>query len=193
MIARFATRDAQLYDTEGQRLYMCSSEDRRFLEAARHADQGTRLFCELLSYTGCRLSEALATTKRLLDVPQNEVVFRTLKRRRLIHRAIPIPAWLMRDLASYAYHLEPEGRLWPWSRTTGWRRVKTIMMRAGISGAHAMPKGIRHAYGVSAVTHGLPETLLQELLGHSDLSTTAIYVKAVGREKRALVRRMWRG
>lgn len=191
MKARFATRDAQLYDTAGQRLYLCASEDRRFLEAARAADPKSQLFCELLSYTGARISEALATTPRLLDAVQKEVVFRTLKRRRLIFRAVPIPTTLMRNLLIAAHGLAPDDRLWPWSRQTAWRRVKAVMVHAGIQGPQAMPKGIRHKYGVVGIVHGIPETMMQELLGHADLSTTAIYVRAAGKEKRAIVRRMW--
>ena len=71
--------EPQLFDADGQRLYLCLSEDRRFLEAAADADLPTRLFCEILSYAGCRLSEALALTPRRLDREQKQVVFRTLK------------------------------------------------------------------------------------------------------------------
>ncbi len=192
MNAPFAATDAQLYTTQGERLYLCASEDRRYLAAAATADPMTRLFCELLSYTGARLSEALALTPRLLDIAQNEVVIRTLKRRKTTFRAIPIPARLMRDLAAVATTLAPDARLFPWSRQTGWRRVKAVMRHAGIQGPQATPKGIRHKYAIAGIMHGVPETMVQELLGHADLSTTAIYVRAAGREKRAVVRRMWR-
>lgn len=169
---------------------MCASEDSRFLASAALADARTRLFCEALSYTGARISEALATTPRLLEVTQNQVVFRTLKRR-LMFRSVPIPARLMRELAELARPLDPDARLWPWSRQTGWRRVKGVLARAGIEGPQAMPKGIRHKYGISGIIHGVPETMLQELLGHADLSTTALYIRAAGHEKRSIVRRMW--
>lgn len=189
---QYAADETRLFDSDGQRLYLCASEDSRFLDAARQADRSTRLFCQLLSYTGCRLSEALAITPRLLDTEQKQVVFRTLKRRKLVFRAVPIPAWLMHELRVWARGSGSDDRLWPWSRQTAWRKVKAVLAASAIVGPHANPKGLRHKFGVQGIVHGLPETLLQELMGHAKLSSTAIYVRAVGREKRALVRRMWR-
>ncbi|MDQ2802515.1 MAG: hypothetical protein M3Y41_07460 [Pseudomonadota bacterium] len=47
-------------------------------------------------------------------------------------------------------------RLWPWSRMTGWRAVHAVMRAAGLDGVHASPKGLRHGFGVAAVTAGIP-------------------------------------
>jgi predicted nicotinamide N-methyase len=65
-------------------------------------------------------------------------------------------------------------RLWPWSRMTGWRRVRDVMAQAGIRGPHGSPKGLRHGFGVAAVTADVPLNLVQTWLGHAQLSTTAI-------------------
>lgn len=187
--------EPQLFTAEGERLYLSGSEDRRFLKAATLADQPTRLFCEILSYTGCRISEALATTPRMLDAGECQIVFHTLKRRSLrpIFRAVPIPARLMRDLRTMAKELglEQDDRIWPWSRQTGWRRVKAVFAAGDIAGPQAMPKGLRHKFGVAGIAHRLPESAVQELLGHARPSSTKIYTRAVGGERRALVRRMW--
>ena len=48
------------------------------------------------------------------------------------------------------------------------------------------------AFGVAAVTAGVPLNLVQKLLGHAQLSTTAIYADAVGEEEHAIAARMWR-
>ena len=50
-------------------------------------------------------------------------------------------------------------RLWPWSRMTGWRAVHAVMEAAGLDGPHASPKGLRHGFGVAAVSAGIPSTL----------------------------------
>ena len=63
---------------------------------------------------------------------------------------------------------------------TGWRRIREVMAQAGIRGPHASPKGLRHGFGVAAVTSGVPLNLVQKWLGHAQLSTTAIYADAVG-------------
>ena len=45
-------------------------------------------------------------------------------------------------------------RLWPWGRMTGWRVVHRVMQDAGLAGPHASPKGLRHGFGVQAVSKG---------------------------------------
>ena len=60
------------------------------------------------------------------------------------------------------------------------------MARAGVRGPQASPKGLRHGFGVAAVTAGVPLNLVQKWLGHAQLSTTAIYADAVGEEEHAI-------
>jgi len=76
------------------------------------------------------------------------------------------------------------GRLWPWSRMTGWRAVRAVMEAAGLDG--------RHGFGVAAVSAGIPLDLVQKWLGHAQLSTTAVYADAVGAEEKDIAQRMWR-
>ena len=52
---------------------------------------------------------------------------------------------------------------------------------------HSTAKGLRHAYGIHAISSGVPVTELKKLMGHSKLETTEIHVNAQGLEKRALV------
>ena len=82
-------------------------------------------------------------------------------------------------------------RLWRWSRTTAWRNVKAVMAAAGIAGMPAMPKGLRHGFGVGAFQANVPPHLVQRWLGHGSLRTTAIYGEVVGPEGRAFAARMW--
>ena len=77
-----------------------------------------------------------------------------------------------------------EVRLWNWSRTKGWYVVCDVMKAAKIRGPHATPKGLRHAFGIKAITCGVPINTLQQLFGHAQLSTTSIYADAMGPEKR---------
>jgi integrase len=71
-------------------------------------------------------------------------------------------------------------KLWRWSRTTAWRRVKEIMKAAGINGLAAPPKGLRHGFGVHAFQASVPPHLVQRWLGHASLRTTAIYGDVLG-------------
>jgi hypothetical protein len=82
-------------------------------------------------------------------------------------------------------------RLWTWSRTTAWRRVKEIMAAGGITGTPAMPKGLRHGFGMHAFQASVPPHLVQRWLGHASPRPTAIYGDAVGPDERAFAARMW--
>lgn len=186
-----AVDETVLFNRDGQRKYLCGSEGRRFLSAADQADEATRLFCRLLSFTGCRISEALELTPRRLDVESGRVILRTLKRRKRVFRAVPVPFTLMRDLALRARELDPDQPLWSWCRQTAWRRVKQVMAQAEIDGPQAAPRGLRHQFGVRAAECGVPMVLTQRWMGHADLRTTAIYQQAAGEEERRLAELMW--
>lgn len=190
----YGSSEGQLFDLNGQRKYLTRSEARMLLAAARKADQQTRLFCRLLYYTGCRISEALQITPRRLDIETGRVIFRSLKRRRTIYRGVPVPRRFLSELIAYARssELEPDARLFPWCRQTGWRRIRALMAAAGIDGPQATPKGLRHQYGVLAIDRKVPEGTLQRWMGHARRRNTHVYTYAVGTEERALADRMWR-
>ena len=48
-----------------------------------------------------------------------------------------------------------------------------------------------HTAGVAAVQAGVPLTTIAAVLGHADVSTTAIYTTVIGAEARELVSRIW--
>lgn len=183
----------QLYDGAGKRKYITPAERRRFLETAEDSEPAVRTFCETLALTGCRISEALALTGARIDTDARLLVFESLKkRRRGIYRALPVPASFIARLEA-VHHLDAatNRRLWTWSRTTAWRRVREVMEAAGLRGRFATPKGVRHGFGVQAVTSNVPLNLTQKWLGHSRIATTAIYADATGPEEQEIAARMW--
>jgi integrase/recombinase XerD len=183
----------QLYDRKGQRKYLTPAQRQGFLGAARKAAPDVRTFCETLAHTGSRLSEALALTASRVDVGAGVLVLESLKkRRRGIYRVVPVPPAFLRTLQE-VHDLPALGdlRLWDWSRTTGWRRVKEVMEAADIRGLCASPKGVRHAFGIKAVTSEVPLNMTQKWLGHSRISTTSIYTDAIGPEEQRIAERMW--
>jgi hypothetical protein len=46
---------------------------------------------------------------------------------------------------------------------TGWRAVRAVMQEPGLNGTHASRKGLRHGFGVAAVSAGIPLNKLQEM------------------------------
>ena len=189
----------QLFDTAGRRLYLTEEERRAFLKAAALAPREVRSFCGVLHATGCRISEALALTTDRVDLAGRVVVLETLKkRRRGVYRAVPVPPELLDtlDLVHALREAQRRGQakalLWPWSRMTGFRRVQEVIAAAGIpAGPHACPKGLRHGFGVQAVSKGIALNMVQKWLGHAQLTTTAIYANAVGEEEQSIAARMW--
>jgi integrase/recombinase XerD len=188
-----------LYGSTGSRKYLNAAERRRFARAAHRAPLEVRLFCLVLSLSGGRISEILALTPASIDIDSGVATIATLKRRkRDTFRQVPLPRSVLGKL-DHAFHLrrrqhDPDSarrRIWNWSRTTAWRRVKEVMAAANVSGTPAMPKGLRHGFGVNAFQSLVPPHLVQRWLGHASLKTTAIYGDVVGLEERAFAERMW--
>ena len=183
-----------LFNTSGQRLYLNAGE-REILEQACHNadDPLASTFGLVLLNTGCRLSEAVALTASSIDLQTDEVVFRTLKRRKLHFRSVPLSPAMMTQL-KLVHNLsqrQNDQQLWPYSRTTAWRRIKALMEKAGIEGPQASPKGFRHGFGIACIERNIPITVVQKWLGHSSPTTTAIYLQVVGPEERSFANRLW--
>ena len=188
-----------LFGPYGSRKYLNEAERRRFIEFARRAPLKARYFCLMLGYSGARISEVLALTPVSIDIESGVGSFPTLKRRKPgIVRQVPLPTELLDEL-DRVFTLRdvqrcPElacARIWRFSRTTAWRYVKAVMMAAGITGTPAMPKGLRHGFGVKAFQSNVPPHLVQKWLGHASLQTTGIYGAVVGPDERAFAERMW--
>jgi integrase len=183
----------------GGRKYLNSAERQRFLQALHAVSPEVRLFCLTLTWGGCRISEALALTAAAIDLDAGTAQFETLKRRRRgVVRQVPLPSPLLLEL-NRRFELRSrqhnpslaQRRLWSWSRTTAWRRVKEVMVASNACSSAAMPKGLRHTFGVAAF-EAVPPHLVQRWLGHASLRTTAIYGDVSGREERSFAARMWK-
>jgi integrase/recombinase XerD len=187
-----------LHTHHGLRKYVSPDERRRFLAAAMRCPRPElRTLCLVLAYTGCRISEALSLTPAALALADGFILVRSLKKRNgaVVFRELPIPDVLVEALQA-AHQLgaatDPARRLWGLSRSRAWQLIKVVMAAAGITGGpHATPKGLRHGFGLHAVRSGVPLNLVQKWLGHASMTTTAIYLQAIGSEEREFAARMW--
>jgi len=190
-----------LYDRSGRRKYLVPLERDRFLQAALNVKGPTASFCAVLGLTGARISEVLALTPARIDEANCSINFGTLKQRSSHPtRTVPVPRSLILFLDGVHRFREAQDdpmkmnkRLWSWSRTTGWRRVKTVMRMASAPHFVAMPKALRHAFGVEATLESIGLSMVQRWLGHKDIKTTTIYTTVIGPEERMLAKRTWRG
>ncbi|AMN40489.1 tyrosine-type recombinase/integrase [Rhodoplanes sp. Z2-YC6860] len=186
-----------LYSASGQRKYLNHDERRRFIAAALSwPHPRVTSLCLVLAYTGCRISEALGLTEGCIEWQSGCIAIRSLKKRKklVVVRQVPVPPLCTKALKS-AHQLpgsNPDQRLWGWSRSRAWQLVKAVMQKALIApGIHASPKGLRHGFGLHAVRSGVPLNMIQRWLGHASLTTTAIYLQAMGTEEHAIAMRMW--
>ena len=196
--------EMSLYTLWGERKYISPPERDAYYQALDVlVDPKDRTFCELIYWTGCRISEALGVLIPNIDVPELAVIIRSLKKhgkqKGRHFRAVPVPDYFIEQLdrvhgITEAQRRPDRGRnerLWGFSRTTAWRRQKAVMDAAGLTGVKACSRGLRHSMGVNALGHEVPLTRIQRYLGHSSLDTTALYREALGAEDRAIARRMW--
>lgn len=198
--------EMSLYDDQGNRLYLNAEERAAFLAAARQRPARDRTLCETLHYTGCRPSELIEITPARIDLSGGTVTLRSLKKRkdstgkqRVVFRAVPVPPDYL-DTLNTAHGIREAQKstkaakapLWDLSRVRVWQIVKGVMIEAGIPDApHRTAKGLRHGFGINAVVNGIPLHMLSKWLGHAQLSTTAIYADAIGKEEQDIAARMW--
>ena len=194
--AMVALMTHDLFDATGRRKYLVARERQAFVRAAMAQGGTVATFCLTLAFTGARPSEVLALTGRQIDNANGAIVFETLKRRRRgVYRAIAVPNELLRLLSRTHGLSEATAavRLWPWGRTTAWKRVKEVMRAAEVPDALCMSKALRHGFAVEAGQHGIQLNIVQRWLGHARIETTSIYATALGKEERALAERTWEG
>ena len=182
------TADWHVYTRDGRRKYLDRDERRRFLLAAAEECDTSHALCVFLLYSGCRITEALAVTAEQIDRQGNTVLLRTIKRRKLAFRHIPLPRYVVHMLLGVA---SSSGPIWPIHRVTAWRWISRVMERARIAGPMACCRGARHSFAMHAAASRVPPNLLQRWMGHASLSTTSIYLDAVGNDEREFAERMW--
>jgi integrase/recombinase XerD len=190
---------ASLYAFDGARKYLNGAERRRALAVMASLAPEKALFALTLAWTGARVSEVLALTPASFQIEQSVVAFRTLKRRKLSVREMPVPPALMSALelrfGLVAAQRDPDARdhrLWCWHRVTAWRLIKKVMAAAQVAGRRSSPRGLRHGFGVGTLQAGVPLNLVQRWLGHARISTTAIYADACGPDEQDFAARFWR-
>ena len=146
---------------------------------------------ELAYACGLRISEMLHL--QVTDIDSARMVVNVRQGKGAKDRQVPLSARLLSELRQWwcRHRTKPwlfpgmtEGsRHKPMNVTNVQRMVKQIVVRAKLKKPASMHT-LRHSYATHLLEAGVPVALIQEYLGHSSPSTTAIYTH-VTRELRA--------
>jgi integrase/recombinase XerC len=195
--------------------YLTEDEQRNvlFVLAMSRSRVGKRdcALVALMLGTGLRVSEVGALDLADLDLDRGVVKVRKAKGNKWRH--VPVPDEIRPALARYLAIRDeiPAARagvpkLFVPVRRSTWTvgaplheqtiRRETIgqMLKrkvAPVVGRHVHPHMLRHSFASRLREHGAPMVLISEVLGHSDLSTTAIYAHLTSAAQRAEVSRYY--
>lgn len=76
----------------------------------------------------------------------------------------------------------------PFASITMWAHIKARVKRAGV-GRNITPHMLRHSFATHLLEHGADLRVIQELLGHANISTTEVYTHVTGDRLRDIHRK----
>ena len=158
---------------------MTRSEVKAVINAA--STKRDRLILELLYSSGPRVSEVVSLKKRELNLEERTAMVRGGKGNK--DRLIILSSTWAEEIKEYLASKKSESEYVfsnefgkPISVDTVQRIVRKCRKQAGIK-KNITPHSFRHSFATHLLEAGESIRRIQELLGHSDLSTTQIYTK----------------
>ncbi len=159
----------------------------------------TACLIELLYATGLRVSELVAVPAR---AAQTKDPFLHVRGKGGRERLVPLSAAARESIAAYRAFLDKaciKLSLSPWlfpadgasghlTRQAFARDLKACAAAAGIAPSRVSPHVLRHAFASHLLQNGADLRIVQELLGHADISTTQIYTHVLDERMKAMVR-----
>lgn len=148
-----------------------------------HKEIRDKAMLELLYATGIRVTELITLKVSDVNLPMSFIICRDAHKERVILFGKAAKEALVRylteareqmieDKSSDILFCNFSGA--PMSRQGFWKLIKFYAKKAGIT-ADITPHTLRHSFAAHLVENGADLRSVQEMLGHSDISTTQIY------------------
>lgn len=155
------------------------------VDGGKRLDLRDRAMLELLYASGLRISELV--NARLEELNEDEGLIRVTGKGNKT-RVVPVGGRAMEAMRRYLEHERPElvkvgktgseiflsvrgGKM---TTQRAWQIVKARVKAAGIE-TNVYPHMLRHSFATHLLGHGADLRIIQELLGHADISTTQVY------------------
>ena len=144
-----------------------------------------RALLEVLYGTGARISEAVGLAIDDVDLTERTVL---LQGKGGKQRRVPLGSYAARAIEAYLVGARPalaangrgtprvflNARGGPLSRQSAWEILQKVADRAGLT-TGISPHTLRHSFATHLMEGGADVRVVQELLGHSSVTTTQIY------------------
>ena len=156
----------------------------RLLQAAETSGNiRLKLLMETICATGIRVSELRHITVEAISIGRAQIALKGKI------RTILLPGKLCRKLKKYAQKQNiPSGEIFltnkgnSLSRIQVWREMKRLCNRAGVLPSRVFPHNLRHLFAVTFYKASKDIVKLADVLGHSNIETTRIYLISTGEE-----------
>ena len=188
--ARFLKIQRRLFRDSRQEL--TRGEYERLVAAVEATgDRGLALLMETICSTGIRVSEVQYITVEAAKNGKTEIALKGKI------RTILLPSKLCRKLLKFATQQKTaSGAIFraksgkPLSRYQIWSKMKKLCARAGVDAGKVFPHNLRHLFATAFYRAYKDIVKLADILGHSSIETTRIYLVTSAAEHRRQLERL---
>lgn len=169
---------------------LTKSEYLRLLEAAKKKPQ-LRLVMETICGTGIRVSELRYFTVEAVTCGEVSVNCKAKTRRILLPgklRSMLLDYAKKNGICTGAIFVTRSGK--PLNRSNIWTQMKRLCQVAGVKASKVFPHNLRKLF--ARTFYGIEKDIakLADILGHSSIDTTRIYIMSTGTEHRRKIERL---
>lgn len=180
----------QIYCPEEKEL--TKAEYMRLVNTAKQkGNERLNLLIQTICGTGIRVSEVQFIT--IEAVKRGEAIVSLKGKTRSVFIVRELQKKLLRyateqKIATGAIFITRNGK--PMSRTNIWREMKSLCEQAGVNPQKVFPHNLRHLF--ARTFYGIEKDIakLADILGHSSINTTRIYIITTGNEHRQRMENM---